>query len=529
MIKLFLYGPPGSGKSAAGHILAENLALPFYDLDREIEAITQSSILEIFTTRGEAAFRAIEREELQRFLDLPDDFVLSLGAGALLDQENRRSAEASGTVVCLNAAPQVLRERLAAEAARRPLLSGDLSVRLESLLSARCAHYASFPARVDTSQLTCEETAWQSQVRAGCFRIQGMGTPYTVLVSQKEVNSLGRFLTCFGKNNPIAMVSDRNVASHYEEVLLSSLGRSGFSCHSIVLPPGESTKHLATVAHMWEAFLDAGLDRKSTVLAVGGGVVTDLAGFAAATYLRGIGWGAVPSTLLGMVDASLGGKTGIDLPRGKNLAGAFHAPGFVLVFPALLGTLPEAEVRNGMAEVIKHGIIGDAALFEECAQGRKALGPGTSSPEWGDMISRAVAVKVRILLQDPYERGSRAILNFGHTVGHALEQASGYRLRHGEAVAIGMAVEAQMGENLGLTEPGLAAVIGQALNEAGLPTLIPSWLDPAAIRRSLRVDKKNQSGKARLSLPMRIGHVQEGIEIEEEKLWTLFWSCMDPT
>jgi shikimate kinase / 3-dehydroquinate synthase len=526
-MKIFVYGPPGSGKSSTGRCLSENLALPFYDLDREIEATQTRSIPEIFAGPGEGAFRSAEKNELNRFIDSPEGFVLALGAGALLDEDSHRKARAAGKVICLVALPEVLLERLQAEADRRPLLSGDVTSRLDALLLSRAEHYASFPVQVDTSHLSPQAAAWQAQVKAGVFYVHGMGRPYPVLVLQEEPEAVGSMLTRSNLEGPIAMVSDQNVAGQYEELFLSALRQAGYSCHSIVLPPGESSKTLATVAHLWDAFLEAGLDRKSSVLALGGGVITDLAGFAAAAYLRGVRWAAVPTTLLGMVDASLGGKTGIDLPRGKNLAGAFHAPELVLSFPKLLAPLPEAEIRNGLAEVVKHGLIADPDLFRECALGWDALVSRASSSDWANLVSRAVAVKIRILCEDPYEQGRRAVLNFGHTFGHAIEQASGYRLRHGEAVAIGMVVEARMGEKLGITRTGVAEAIGEALEGLGLPARIPSGLDPAVIRRSLRVDKKNQSGKARLSLPVQIGDVQFGYEIEEEKLWSLFWSCMD--
>ena len=529
MMKIFMYGPPGSGKSVTGRCLAENLALPFYDLDREIEAQTGNLIPDIFTRQGEAAFRAAERKELARFLEGNENFVLSLGAGALLEGESRKNAQAAGKVICLAASPETLLERLQAEAGRRPLLAGDIPGRLDKLLATRSSHYASFPFQVDTSRLSPDEVAWKIQVQGGFFHITGMGSAYSVRVLQEELEALGDLLLRNGLNGPLALITDQNVADHYEQAIITSLRRAGYSCHSIVLPPGEASKNLSTVSHLWEAFLDARLDRKSTVLAVGGGVITDLAGFAAATYLRGIRWVAVPTTLLGMVDASLGGKTGIDLQQGKNLAGAFHAPSLVTAFPVSLATLPEAELRNGLAEVVKHGVIADPELFYDCARGWDALMLNASPAIWAALVSRAVAVKVRILLEDPYERGRRAVLNFGHTVGHALEQASGYRLRHGEAVAIGMVVESQMAEVLGIAQAGLPDAISIVLDGLGLPVSIPTDLDLQVIRSSLKVDKKNLSGKARLALPVRIGQAQEGIEIEEDKLWSLFWSCMDQT
>jgi shikimate kinase / 3-dehydroquinate synthase len=207
----------------------------------------------------------------------------------------------------------------------------------------------------------------------------------------------------------------------------------------MILPAGEESKNLELVSYLWKDFLENGLDRNSTVIALGGGVVSDMAGFAASTYMRGIQWIALPTTLLGMVDASLGGKTGIDLPEGKNLVGSFHPPKLVLADPGLLFTLPERELTSGMAEVVKHGIISDPELFGMCKNGMDWVKQNLE-----EIVKRAMAVKIQIIEEDPYEKGDRAALNLGHTVGHAVELVSDFELRHGEAVAIGMVMEANM-------------------------------------------------------------------------------------
>ena len=198
---------------------------------------------------------------------------------------------------------------------------------------------------------------------------------------------------------------------------------------------------------LWKSFLENGLDRKSTVIALGGGVVGDMAGFAASTYMRGINWIAVPTTLLSMVDASLGGKTGFDLPEGKNLIGAFYPPKLVLADPSLLLTLPERELRSGMAEVVKHGIISDPELFALCARGLDWVKNNLE-----EVVKRAMAVKIKVIEEDPYEKGFRAALNLGHTVGHAVELVSKFNLRHGEAIAIGMVAEAKYSARVGLAD-----------------------------------------------------------------------------
>ena len=267
------------------------------------------------------------------------------------------------------------------------------------------------------------------------------------------------------------VVSDTNTAPIYAAQVQDVLRKAGIDAQLVVIQAGEVHKTMQTVSVLWEEFLNVGLERGSTVVALGGGVVGDLAGFAASVFLRGINWVILPTTLLAMVDSSLGGKTGADLPQGKNLVGAFHPPRLVLADPLALATLPEVELRSGLAEVVKHGLIGDPDLFESCQKGWNSV-----KSDWVDIVRRAMAVKVQIIEEDPFEKGRRAALNLGHTVGHAVEQASGYRLRHGEAVAIGMVAEARLSERLKLAEKGLAETIAATFHGLGLPTEIPPGL-----------------------------------------------------
>ncbi|GAI97027.1 unnamed protein product, partial [marine sediment metagenome] len=234
----------------------------------------------------------------------------------------------------------------------------------------------------------------------------------------------------------------------------------------------EIHKNMITISQIWNTFLEAGLERGSSVVALGGGVVNDLAGFAAATYMRGIAWVALPTSLLAMVDASLGGKTGADLEQGKNLVGAFHSPRMVLVDPNLLETLPEKEFRGGLAEVVKHAVIDDEELFERCSQGWQEV-----QSDWPNLVSRAMAVKIKIIEKDPFEKHQRAVLNFGHTIGHALEKVTKFSLSHGEAVSIGMVAETRLAQLAHITVPGMSAKIENTLSELGLPTEIPDTLD----------------------------------------------------
>lgn len=322
-----------------------------------------------------------------------------------------------------------------------------------------------------------------------------------------------------GLRGPLAVVTDENVAHYYTQGVMESLRMAGLPAQLLSIPPGERHKSIETVNKLWEGFLNAGVERGSTVVALGGGIVGDLGGFAAATFLRGVSWVTVPTSLLAMVDASLGGKTGANLNRGKNLVGAFYPPKLVLADPVTLSTLPEIELRNGLAEVVKHGVIGDVGLFDLCDQGWQTL-----QADWDQVVRRAMAVKIEIIEQDPYEEGRRAALNLGHTIGHAVELASDYKLRHGEAVGIGMVAEARLAERLGLADSGLSKIIAATLEKLGLPATIPPGLDRQTVQRAIRVDKKLAKGEVRFALPISIGEVRTGVVIDdlEEQLWTLF-------
>jgi shikimate kinase/3-dehydroquinate synthase len=518
-MKIFLYGPSGTGKSTLGRRMAQSLELPFVDLDKSIERQAGQSIPEIFRRQGEAGFRQLEKQNLRTILEAPEE-VVSLGGGALLDEDNRRQVEAAGPVLCLHAPVETLAERLERSRVERPLLQStqvesseraiSMRTNLEALLARRATHYQSFRLQLDSASPDLSELVFAAQTLAGAFRVSGMGKDYDVRVENQGLDRIGDEVSRRGLSGPVLVVSDENVANLYGEKVLESLRASGFQASLFAIQPGEEHKSMASVQTMWQAFLECGIDRGSTILALGGGVVGDLAGFAAATYLRGVSWVVAPTTLLAMADSSLGGKTGADLPQGKNLIGAFYPPQLVFADPHVLETLPEMELRSGMAEVVKAGLVGDARLFELCRSGWEAVHSYRD-----EIVKRAMAVKVQVIQDDPYEKGRRACLNLGHTVGHAIEHASGYRLSHGEAVAIGMVVEACLAEKLNLAEAGLAHVIRECLESLGLPVAIPAELERGKILEAMQLDKKRRQGQVRFALPVCIGEVRTGVLIED--------------
>jgi 3-dehydroquinate synthase len=388
-----------------------------------------------------------------------------------------------------------LLERLHYESGNRPLLAGDLREKLSALLVKRGEHYNSFPLLIHVDGKTAEQNTRQVQIALGRHHLSAMGE-YDVIVGQ--VSSL--------KNSPMQnpiIATDDNVAKFHLEKIKSVLQASGFEPKVVIVPAGEAHKNLETISALWKSFLENGLDRKSTVIALGGGVVTDMAGFAASTYMRGINWIAVPTTLLSMVDASLGGKTGFDLPEGKNLIGAFYPPKLVLADTQLLSTLPEAELISGMAEVVKHGIISDPELFNLCSRGLDWVKNNLE-----EVVKRAMAVKIKVIEEDPYEKGIRAALNLGHTVGHAVELVSKFKLRHGEAVAIGTVAEAKYSARVGLADIGLVDAITESFKSLGLPIQIPKEMPREEIIRAMRVDKKKNAKAIRFALPVEIGKVE---------------------
>jgi len=302
------------------------------------------------------------------------------------------------------------------------------------------------------------------------------------------------------------IISDTNVAPLHAATVAASL--SALSPELVTMTAGEAHKTRETWAMLSDALLAFGLARDGVVIALGGGVVGDVAGFVAATYLRGIPVVQVPTSLVAMIDASIGGKTGLDVPGGKNLVGAFHPPALIAIDPLLLSTLPPAELRAGLAEALKHGVIRDAAYFESLvAAGATLTDPGAAaSPAMRTLIERSVAIKAAVVNADPREKGERKILNFGHTLGHAIEAESEYTLRHGEAVGIGMVLEARLGEYLGITAPGTADRIEAALTTVGLPTR--TALSPDALLRRTYTDKKRAAGAVAYAIPAEIGRFE---------------------
>jgi 3-dehydroquinate synthase len=330
---------------------------------------------------------------------------------------------------------------------------------------------------------------------------------YEVLVGRGALAELPRILDERCRAGRYAVVADRHVAELHGSRLTQLLAAADIAALLVHFPAGEWNKTRESWAEITDALLKARVGRDGAIIALGGGVAGDLAGFVAATYLRGIPYVQVPTTLLAMIDASVGGKTGVDVPAGKNLVGAFHQPAAVVADVELLATLPRIQLAAGMAEAIKHGLIADAGYFAALEDAGPVLAKDLGRLE--AIVTRSVEIKAAIVSADEREAGLRAVLNFGHTVGHAIEALSGFELLHGEATAIGMAVEARIAEDGDIAELGLADAIVPMLQRYALPTTVRGALTTDALLEVMAGDKKARSGRVRLALPRCVGQMAQ--------------------
>jgi len=494
---IVLAGFMGTGKTTVGEIVARRLKREFVDMDREIEARAGFPIAQIFRRQGEAAFRSMERK-LARELLLQRGLVIATGGGALLEAEQRELFEREALVFCLNASKDELRERLA-DAFIRPL-AGEW----ERLYDARLGSYASIQMQISTTGKTPTEIATEiiAVATGGLY----VNTPddggYPIHIGQNILPAIAQDAASYGLSGHVIVLTNETIAPLYGEWLASALPNANL----LTIPDGEEYKNLDTVRIIYEKMLLCGADRQSVLIALGGGVVGDTAGFAAATFMRGITFLQIPTTLLAMVDASVGGKVGVDMPHGKNLIGAFKQPRRVIIDTAVLDSLPEVEWRCGMAEVIKHGLLARTSLLE----------PSLWQPEYAaQLVREAVQVKIDIVQRDPYERGIRAHLNLGHTFAHAIEKATNYAVPHGEAVAIGLVKAAQLSRRLGMIDEDLVRRIRVLLWRLGLPTDIA--LDAQRWYDAMTTDKKWQNGRSRFVLLRGLNDatIVEGLRREE--------------
>jgi 3-dehydroquinate synthetase/shikimate kinase len=518
-----LVGLPGSGKTAVGRRLAARHKAPFVDLDDTIEREAGRRIPEIFADEGEAGFRSRERAAIAALGDGDPGprvtRVVATGGGAVVDPRNRWSLYRRGLVVWLDGRPEVLAQRLRASPHVRPLIQGRDPIRsIRELGAARARFYG---AGVRVGGVAEAGTVVEAVDRALASAFDARSDGGTLLL--RAETSIGRFLLGSGiagsaladelrrlSARRAVVVSEPGAWGAVGGALTEALARAAIPLETVLLPQGEEAKRLSIVEAAARDLVRLRVERGEPLVAVGGGALGDTAGFLAATYLRGVPFIQLPTTLVGQIDSAIGGKTGVDLPEGKNLVGSFHQPAAIVIDVALLETLPVRERRAALAEAVKMAALGDDRLFGVLEEDGPALADGAPSAfrsgALAEVVERAGWAKVEVVAADEREAGRRISLNLGHSLGHAIEAAGGYAdLRHGEAVAYGLRAASRIGVELGVTPPERAARIEALLDrlELGRGTL-PYPLE--TVLGHLATDKKHAGGSLRWVLPTARSH-----------------------
>lgn len=522
---IILIGLSGSGKSTVGPLLAARLHTQFIDTDTQIEAQAGRSITDLFAGEGEAAFRQLESKALEAALRLPPA-VIATGAGIVEYLPNHNLLRRAN-VVWLTGDLDALAERLMAFR-DRPLLRDDPRTVLQRMAERRSHLYASLAQRViattdlkpaqvveEIARVLPTATATPRPKNDRTLHVTTPGGSYDVVVETEALRLLPAHLAEIAPRGRYWLVSDDRVWEHHGAQIQSILSAAGVPFQHYLIPNGEESKNLAVVSRVYDWLLYGGVERGDTLIALGGGVVGDLAGFVAATILRGISLIQIPTTILAMVDSSIGGKTGVDHPTGKNLIGSFYQPRLVLADTSLLSTLNAPDRAAGWAEAIKHGMILDPTLFHDLTTHETAI-RHLHEPTTSDLLRRSAAIKVGVVSGDEREHGDRILLNYGHTIAHALEHWSEYTMRHGEAVAIGMAVEARIAAAMEICDPDVLVHQANTLAAFGLPVRVPFEADPKALLAATRSDKKVQQQRIRWVLPTTIGGATVRNDIPDE-------------
>jgi 3-dehydroquinate synthase len=535
-----IIGFMGSGKSTVARLIAETLGWEAVDSDDLVENEAGKAIAAIFDEEGELAFRLREARVFQTLKDRYRVVVAAGGASSILPQTRRAIADA-GLVIHLEASPEAIVERLHAQqdATERPMLAGAIPVeRVRRLWSQRAGLYSLADFTVHTDSLSPEEVATEvvrlyqlygERTLARDGRVAALSaTPsslppvtnapgaativrtasgeYPAYASWGALDHLGDYVKRATGSKRAFLISDSNVLSLWGEPALSSLRTAGIEASSLALQPGDATKSIDSAATVYDWLASQRAERRDAIVALGGGMTGDFAGFVAGTYLRGMPVVQVPTSLLAMVDASIGGKTAVNLTAAKNLVGLFYQPKAVVADVATLKTLPPRELVEGFGEVIKHALIRDESLLdllEDRLDDLLALDPELTT----EVIRRNIQIKGAIVSEDERETGGvRELLNYGHTLGHAFEAAGGYSaLLHGEAVSVGMVAAAEIGARMGVTPREIVQRQNRLIERVGLPLRPPLGLDRARIKAALALDKKIIAGGQRWILLEAIG------------------------
>ncbi|MEK6684227.1 MAG: 3-dehydroquinate synthase [Nitrospirota bacterium] len=507
MKNIVLIGFMGTGKSEVGKRLAGDLGWSFEDTDLWIEEREGRTIPEIFRRSGEARFRRREKEVVAE-LAKRESSVIATGGGAVMDPVNLRNLRRNGVLISLSASPDAIMARTAGS--DRPLLQeGHRLHKIQELLESRRPYYLLSDHRIDTTHRNPRQivTMIKNIVSVTApIRVDLEDRSYSIEIGSRTLPKIGERLVSLGLKGKVAVVTNPRVGRLYGPTVIRSLRKAGFDLVTVTLPDGERFKNLESVSRVYDELIRKSFERSSTVLALGGGVIGDLAGFAAATFMRGVGFVQVPTTLAAQVDASIGGKTGVDHPKGKNLIGAFYQPKWVFIDPEVLRTLSRREFVSGLAEVIKYGVIRDEEFFSYLEDNMDKI-LKQEPAALTHAIRRSCAIKAEVIQKDEREGGLRKTLNYGHTFGHALETITNYRTYlHGEAVSIGMAFATHLSVRLGFSDASTARRQIELLKRAGLPVALPK-IRTADMLKTMTLDKKVADGRIHFVLAERIGRV----------------------
>ncbi len=531
MRHIILIGLSGSGKSTVGRLLAQRLNKPLLDIDALIEKEYGERISTIFARQGEQYFRSLESRVLAQVTQETASAIIVTGGGIVVKPENRLLMAEQGIRVFLQVEPHVALQRLLAQYRAeqsqegipelRPLLLGpDPLATLQGLLNARFPWYNEAELACSTQAKSAEQVAWEiitmltrSDTLSGSspiVRRVHVGEGYDTIVDWGGIERLADYLKPLHLPSRLFLITDSNLYDLYASKIAQNLSAAGFEPAIYCVPAGETSKSQQQVNAIYDWLIEHHAERREALIALGGGVVGDLVGYVAATYLRGVPFVQVPTSLLAQVDAAIGGKTGINHPRGKNLIGAFYHPRLVLADPSTLLTLPARSRTEGWAEIVKYGIILDADLFTLLETHVDRLRDFAQPPIdlLCQIIARSIDLKAMVIEGDEREQGRRAILNYGHTVGHALENASGYgEWLHGEAVSVGMVVAAALAHKAGMFATTDVARQNQLLAALGLPVVYHGSVQAQAILTTMQLDKKVVGKQVRWVMPTRIGEV----------------------
>ncbi len=542
---IILIGMMGAGKTTIGRALASHLDKEFVDSDHEIQKRTGVKIPVIFEIEGEAGFRKRESEVLAELAERKN-IILATGGGAVLNPENREILRRSGIVVYLRASVGDLYRRTQHDKNRPLLQTQNLYARLSELYTQRDTLYRETAHVVidsgkqgvrflvdklinkllsfDSTAITQDNQNTAMQTITVDFTPSLDKRSYPIHIGYGILQQVDLIVSCLPQKR-VAIVSNTTIAPLYLDKLRAALEARGVASIPIILPDGEVHKNWETLNLIFDALLKNHCERKTAILALGGGVVGDLTGFAAATYLRGVPFIQIPTTLLAQVDSSVGGKTGINHPLGKNMIGAFYQPRMVLTDSATLNTLPDRELRAGIAEIIKYGLIRDPAFFEWLEQNMHRL-LARDPVTLNEAIQRSCENKAEIVASDEQEKGVRALLNLGHTFGHAIENGMGYGVwLHGEAVAAGIVLAAELSRRMKFISEADVSRIRKIFVQAGLPVDAPK-MPVDKYLQLMMLDKKVEAGKTRFIVLNRIGEAVMRSDIPPAVLQETILACI---